>query len=110
MKPTLTFIVNQGAGTGRPARLWGKVKQILDEHDILYEASASGIPKWKTFLCLPFLVAAKHERIRGFAVTDVEKVVLKSDKPMVLHADGEYCGDVTKAEFACLKGKLKLLR
>ena len=72
MKPTLTFIVNQGAGTGRTARLWGKVKQILDEHDILYEASASGIPKWKTFLCLPFLVAAKHERIRGFAVTDVE--------------------------------------
>lgn len=72
--------------------------------------SASGIPKWKTFFCLPFLVAAKQERIRGFEMTNAKNLVLESDKPMVLHADGEYCGDVRKAEFHCLKGRLRLLR
>lgn len=61
-------------------------------------------------LCLPFLVAAKHEKIRGFSTIHMEKLVLKADKPMVLHADGEYCGDVTEAEFVCRKGCLKLLR
>ena len=27
------------------------------------------------------------------------------DKPMVLHADGEYCADVTRVEFRCLEKK-----
>lgn len=77
---------------------------------LLSLSSASGIPKWKTFFCLPILVAAKHERIRGFSVINTASVSLSSDKPMVLHADGEYCGDVRKAEFTCLSGKLQLLR
>ena len=28
---------------------------------------------------------------------------------MVLHADGEYCADVTRVEFRCLEKKLWLL-
>lgn len=71
---------------------------------------ASDIPKWKTFLFLPFLVAAKHEKIKGFSVFDVKELVLHADKPMVLHADGEYCGDVTEVTFTCLEGILQLLR
>lgn len=32
------------------------------------------------------------------------------DKPMgFLHADGEYCGDVTRVEFRCLEKRLWLL-
>lgn len=73
-------------------------------------SSASGIPKWKTFFCLPFLLAAKHERIKGFAVKDASCIRLKTDQPVVLHADGEYCAEITEAEFVCLAGKLQLLR
>lgn len=72
--------------------------------------SAYGIPKWRTFFCLPFLVAARHEHIRGFCMENAQQLELTISKPMVLHADGEYLGDVTQAQFRCLRGRLRLLR
>ena len=68
-----------------------------------------GIPKWRTFFCLPFLVAAKHLWIRGIDVTDCLEFGVKAKDPMELHADGEYLGDVTEAQFSCLPGKLRML-
>ena len=70
--------------------------------------SIYGIPKWRTFLCLPFLVAAKHTWIRGFDVTNCKECIIHLKKPMVLHADGEYCGDVTEMKFTCLPQKLRI--
>ncbi len=72
-------------------------------------SSASGIPKWKTFFCLPLLVAGKHENIKGFDVQYTHKAEMVFSKPMVLHADGEYCGDVLKVSYECLPGLLQLL-
>lgn len=69
-----------------------------------------GIKKWRTFFCLPLLVAAKHTRLKGFEVTNCRECGVKLKKPMVLHADGEYCGDVTEMHFKCLPGKLRVLR
>ena len=71
---------------------------------------AFGIPKWRTFFCLSLLVAAKHTRLRGFEVTDCTDCKIRLERPMVLHADGEYCGDVTEMQFTCLPGKLKVLK
>lgn len=67
-------------------------------------------PKWRTFFCLPFLVLGKHLWIRGFDVYDTKKCRLHLKEPMVLHADGEYCGDVTEVTFTCLPHKLCVLR
>ena len=77
---------------------------------LLSVCSACGIPKWRTFLCLPFLVAARHENIKGFDVENVLRMEITMSKPMVLHADGEYLGDVTQASFECLHHKLILLQ
>lgn len=71
---------------------------------------AAGIPKWRTFLCLPFLVAAKHTSIKGFSVTDAKECTIRLNRPMVVHADGEYCGEVAKVHFRCLPGKLRVLK
>lgn len=71
---------------------------------------AYGIPKWRTFFCLPFLVTAKHLFIRGFEVTDCAGYDLRLKHPMVLHADGEYCGEVTEIHFKCLPGMLHVLK
>ena len=71
---------------------------------------AYGIPKWRTFFCLPLLITAKHLFIRGFEVTDCAEYDLKLRHPMVLHADGEYCGDVTEMHFKCLPGMLHVLK
>lgn len=72
--------------------------------------SASGIPKLLTFFFLPLLVAGKHGGIRGFEICDCKTFRVKLNRPMVLHADGEYCGDVTEAVFTCLPKKLCVLR
>lgn len=72
-------------------------------------SSASGIPKWRTFFCLPILVAAKHEKIKGFHVKNSAVTKVHISKPFVLHADGEYCGDVTDAVFACEEKKLHMI-
>ncbi len=68
-----------------------------------------GIPKWRTFFCLPLLVMAKHERIKGFDIVNCKKCHLKSNRPMVLHADGEYCEDVKEVNFECIPEKLRLI-
>ncbi|MDD6307241.1 MAG: YegS/Rv2252/BmrU family lipid kinase [Clostridiales bacterium] len=70
---------------------------------------AFGIPKWRTFFCLPLLAMAKHESLKGFHLTDAADCEVKLKEPMVLHADGEYCGDVTEIHFSCLPGKLMVL-
>ena len=76
---------------------------------LLSFSGACDIPKWKTFFCLPLLVMARQDRIRGFESFEAPKAEIHLEKPVVLHADGEYCGDVTEAVFTCLKKKLKLL-
>ena len=73
-------------------------------------SSASGIPKWKTFFLLPLLALGKQGGIKGFDVKDGAEIALELDQPVVLHADGEYLGDVTQAQFRCLRGRLRLLR
>lgn len=72
-------------------------------------SSASGIPKWITFLCLPFLVAGKHTHIKGFNLVSCEEVVIHASQKMTLHADGEYVSDVTDLTFGVYPQKLRLM-
>lgn len=71
---------------------------------------AHGISKWRTFFVLPFLVLGKHEKFKCFNITNFKKCKLHMDKPIVLHADGEYCGDVTDVHFECAAKKLKIMK
>ncbi len=52
---------------------------------------------------------AKHTGIRGFDIDDCGTCEVRLKDPMVLHADGEYGGDVTKLQFRCLPGMLRVL-
>lgn len=67
------------------------------------------ISRPRAFLSLPFLVAGKHTWIPGIEITDCGVCCIRLKTPMVLHADGEYCADVTEAEFLCLPKKLRVL-
>lgn len=71
---------------------------------------AHGVPKWRTFFVLPFLVLAKHEKLKCFDVTDFKKCDMHTDAPVVLHADGEYCGYVTDVHFECAAGILRIIK
>lgn len=72
-------------------------------------SSASGIPKWVTFLCLPFLVAGKHTHIKGFNLVSCREASIHSSQKMTLHADGEYVADVTDLTFRVYPQKLRLM-
>ncbi|MFR7395703.1 MAG: hypothetical protein ACLUTA_10930 [Blautia wexlerae] len=65
--------------------------------------------KMADLFLLPFLVAAKQERSTDSISGKKTGSECLLDKPMVLHADGEYCGDVTRVEFRCLEKRLWLL-
>lgn len=68
------------------------------------------LPKPLTFICLPFLVLGKHLWVKRFEVIDCRECSMRVSRLMVLHADGEYCGDVTEMTFRCLPGKLCVLK
>jgi YegS/Rv2252/BmrU family lipid kinase len=76
---------------------------------LLSICAVSGIPKWRTFIMLPVLTKAKHEGKKGFTLKDVETLTFDADRPMVLHADGEYIGDETHIEMKLLKGVLNVM-
>ena len=67
------------------------------------------IPKWRTFLCLPLLVCARHERIAGFHIINASSATIKTAIPMVVHADGEYCGTLAEIHFSCLPRALSII-
>lgn len=76
---------------------------------VLSFSSASGIAKWKTFFCLPFLVAGKQKWIKGFEVYVADYVLLHTSKPVTLHADGEYLGEFQNVKYQSLPGLLQIL-
>lgn len=76
---------------------------------LLSVCCAADVPKWKTFFYLPFIVLAKHGQIKKIKLFDAEELEWRFDKPMTIHTDGEYYGEVTQVQFRCLKGKLRVL-
>lgn len=75
----------------------------------LSACSIYGVSRPRAFLSLPFLVVGKHTWIPGFEITDCGECRIRLKTPMVLHTDGEYCADVTEAEFRCLPQRLRVL-
>lgn len=70
---------------------------------------AHGISKSRAFVSLPFLVAARHEKMDCFYIKDCTECTLEFEKKVVLHADGEYIDDVSKVRLRCLPGMLKVI-
>lgn len=71
---------------------------------------AHGVPRWKTFLILPFLVTAKHEKLSCFDVREFETCDVVLSEAFTLHADGEYLGECKKIRFECVPKTLQLLQ
>ena len=67
-----------------------------------------GIPRMLCLFCFPFLLAGKHENIRGFQIVNAKELHIVFDKPMVVHADGEDCGDQTDITYRCIPGALQM--
>lgn len=71
---------------------------------------AHGIAKALTFFALPFLAVGKHEKFKCFYMKEFSDCTIELEDKVVLHADGEYCGDVSRVRYKCLPGELRLIK
>lgn len=71
--------------------------------------TAHGISKYLTFFALPFLILEKHRKLKCFDFKCFKQCDIELAEKMVLHADGEYLGDVTRVHFECMKGRLRMI-
>ncbi|WP_167511392.1 diacylglycerol/lipid kinase family protein [Pseudobutyrivibrio xylanivorans] len=69
---------------------------------------AHDISRLKCFLRLPSLVAGKHKGKRGFDFLNFDKIHIKMNSPMCVHADGEHVGFFEEICFECLPQTLKV--
>jgi YegS/Rv2252/BmrU family lipid kinase len=69
-----------------------------------------GIPKLVCLLAFVLLLAGKHQGLKGFDIFDTRELHLQLDQPLVVHADGEDCGDQKELTFRCLPGALHMPR
>lgn len=76
---------------------------------LLSICAVSGIPKWKAFFMLPVLVKGRHKGKKGFLLEDVEELIFEAEKPMVLHADGEFIGEEKYIKMRVLRNVLNVM-
>lgn len=91
-------------GGGVPMAPKASVKDGLLSMCFVYKFSKPG-----ALLFLPFLAAGRHEHLKGCKVFDCKKIHIHIKKPMALHTDGEYLGDVTEVDYRCLPGKMRFI-
>lgn len=91
-------------GGGVPMAPKASVQDGLLSACFVYKFSKLG-----ALIRLPFLAAGTHEHFKGFKVVNCKKLDIKIKKPMALHTDGEYLGDVTEVSYSCLPGKMRFM-
>lgn len=69
---------------------------------------AHDISRLKCFALLPLLVAGKHEGKKGFDLLNFDKIHIKLEKSMCVHADGEHVGFFKEITFECMPQILKV--
>ena len=91
-------------GGGVPMAPKASVQDGLLSTCFVYKFSKLG-----ALIRLPFLALGMHEHFNGFKVFDCKNIDIKIKKPMALHTDGEYLGDVTEVKYTCLPGKMRFI-
>lgn len=69
----------------------------------------SDIKRARCFVSLAFLMANRQDKIKGFDIYNCKSAKITLNDKMVVHADGEYCGDVKSVEFRCISNALSVI-
>ena len=69
---------------------------------------AHDISRLKCLSILPSLVAGKHVGKEGLDLINFDRIQIKMDSPMCVHADGEHVGFIDELTFECIPGMLKV--
>lgn len=70
---------------------------------------AAGVPRICTFFAFPLLCMGFQKIFPGFKLKDYKKLEITTDKPSVLHTDGEFRGNLTKVRWEVVPAVLAVL-
>lgn len=68
-----------------------------------------GMPVWKRVLLFPLAVAGKHTQFREIHIRKAHTVLLKTDRKLPVHLDGESAGMQNRMTITMETGKLQIL-
>jgi len=69
----------------------------------------AGLRKWRALYLLPLAFFGLHTKAENVYFFKSRTLTIKTDIPMVVHTDGEYCGMQQEISFSCQKDDLKIL-
>lgn len=83
---------------------------MADCHDGLFDVMVvAGLRKWRALYLLPLAFFGLHTKARNVYFFKVRKLVIETDVPLIVHADGEYCGKQQKITLSCHENGLKFI-
>lgn len=71
--------------------------------------SVGDVSRFRCLMMFPKLLAAKHKGIKEFKLFPCRDIHIHLKTPMVVHADGEYCGTVADVTFRTLPKTLEVI-
>ncbi len=69
----------------------------------------NNFPKYKIFLLMPTIFFGKHILFKGVELVKCRSIELITDRPVTIHADGEYGGTKEHITVTCHQRKLRFL-
>lgn len=87
-----------------------RMAPMADCHDGLFDVMVvAGLRKWRALYLLPLAFFGLHTRAKNVYFFKVRRLVIETDVPLIVHADGEYCGKQQKITLSCQKNGLKFI-
>ena len=87
-----------------------RMAPMADWHDGLFDVMVvAGLRKWRALYLLPLAFFGLHTKAKNVYFFKVRKLVIETDVPLIVHADGEYCGKQQKITLSCQKNGLKFI-
>ncbi|MBD5541739.1 MAG: diacylglycerol kinase family lipid kinase [Lachnospiraceae bacterium] len=87
-----------------------RMAPMADCHDGLFDVMVvAGLRKWRALYLLPLAFFGLHTKAKNVYFFKVRKLVIETEVPLIVHADGEYCGKQQKITLSCQKNGLKFI-
>lgn len=85
-----------------------RMAPMADCHDGLFDVMVvAGLRKWRALYLLPLAFFGLHTKAKNVYFFKVPGLTIETDVPLIVHADGEYCGKQQKITLSCQKNGLK---
>ena len=87
-----------------------RMAPMADCHDGLFDVLVvAGLRKWRALYLLPLAFFGLHTKAKNVYFFRCRRLEINTDVPLIVHADGEYCGKQQKIALSCQKNGLNFI-